>query len=61
MKQYFEELSRKSKGLSDELNIRDQEKARTQLTDFISERVLDLIGGRDLVELYSKMYSKRYV
>jgi hypothetical protein len=61
VKQYFEELSNSTKGLFDELNIRDPEKAKQQLTDFISERVLDLVGGRDLVALYSQMYSKRYV
>jgi hypothetical protein len=61
VKIYFEGLSNDSKGSFEELNIRDKEKSKDQLTDFISQRVLELIGGRDLIELYSKMYSKRYV
>ena len=61
MKTYFEDLSNNSKGAFGELNIRDKEKSKDQLTDFISERVLELIGGRDLIELYSQMFSKRYV
>ena len=61
MKTYFEELSRQSEGAFEELNIRDKDKAKDQLTDFISERVLELIGGRDLIDLYTQMFSKRYV
>jgi hypothetical protein len=54
-------LSNESKGAFEELNIRDKEKSKDQLTDFISERVLELIGGRDLIDLYTQMFSKRYV
>lgn len=61
VKTYFEDLSNESKGAFEELNIRDKEKSKDQLTDFISERVLELIGGRDLIDLYTQMFSKRYV